>query len=111
MQHIRQAPDERVLVGIETSTWFGPIATVAAAARLFRLPVLQTQNALSIASSHATGFMEQLGSDAHFIQTGAIQWAGVVSAILAKEGCTGSPDVLETGGQELSQQPAGVKPG
>jgi 2-methylcitrate dehydratase PrpD len=42
--------------------------------------------------------MEQLGSDAHFIQTGAIQWAGVVSAILAKEGCTGSPDVLETGG-------------
>lgn len=83
--------------GIDTSNWLGPIATAAAAARLLRLPVEQTQNALSIAASHASGFMGQLGSDAHFIQTGAIQWAGVLSAFLAKEGCTGQPDILHTG--------------
>ena len=82
-------------VGIVPSTWLGPIATAAATAKLLRLSADKVQTALSIASSHGSGLTGQLGWDPHFLETGAAQRAGVMSACLAKEGCTGRPDILE----------------
>ena len=81
---------------IEPVLWFAPIATAAAAARLLRLPVEQAQNALCISMVHQSGFWGQFGSTAHFIETGGVQRAGILSALLAKEGCTGQPDILDT---------------
>jgi 2-methylcitrate dehydratase PrpD len=83
-------------VKIEPVLWFAPIATAAAAARLLKLPVEQAQHALSISMVHQSGFWGQFGSTAHFIETGGVQRAGVLSALLAKEGCTGQPDILDT---------------
>ncbi len=81
---------------IEPVLWFAPIATAAAAARLLRLPAEQAQHALSISMVHQSGWWGQFGSSAHFIETGGVQRAGVLSALLAKEGCTGQPDILDT---------------
>ncbi|MFC1926538.1 MmgE/PrpD family protein [Chloroflexota bacterium] len=76
-------------------TWFGVVATAVAAAKLLKLNVDETTNALSIAASHSCGLLAQTGFDAHFIESGHTCRAGVQSAILAQAGMTGVPDVLE----------------
>jgi 2-methylcitrate dehydratase PrpD len=81
---------------IEPVLWFAPIATAAAAARLLKLPAEQAQHALSISMVHQSGWWGQFGSSAHFIETGGVQRAGVQSALLARAGCTGQPDILDT---------------
>jgi 2-methylcitrate dehydratase PrpD len=83
---------------VEPVLWFPPIATAAAAARLLRLPVDKTQHALSISMVHQSGWWGQFGSTAHFIETGGVQRAGVLSALLAAQGCTGQPDIFDTQG-------------
>jgi 2-methylcitrate dehydratase PrpD len=85
-------------VKIEPVLWFAPIATAAAAARLLKLPADQAANALSISMVHQSGFWGQFGSTAHFIETGGVQRAGVLSALLAKENCTGQLDILDGAG-------------
>lgn len=77
-----------------TPAWIGPVAVTAAAARLLDLSVEQTENALSIAASHCTSLADQLGFDAHFIEAGHSCRTGLLSAILAKAGATGRPDII-----------------
>lgn len=84
--------------GIVTNAWFGVVATAAGAARLLKLTPEQTINAMSLAASQASGLVCQLGSDAHFLESGNSCRAGVLSALLAKAGATGRPDFLEAPG-------------
>jgi 2-methylcitrate dehydratase PrpD len=83
---------------VEPVLWFAPIATAAAAARLLKLSAAQAQHALSISMVHQSGWWGQFGSSAHFIETGGVQRAGIVSALVAEQGCTGQPDILDTTG-------------
>jgi 2-methylcitrate dehydratase PrpD len=59
------------------------------------LSVEQTQNALSLSVSHAAGKVAQLGFDAHFIESGNSCRTGIQSAIFAREGLSGRPDIIE----------------
>ncbi len=80
------------------TAWLGTIGTAAGAARLLKLGVKETVNALSIAASHAGSLLAQVGTDSHFLESGHSCRAGVMSALLAKEGVTGQPDILERKG-------------
>ncbi len=83
------------LTGISTASYNGTISTTVAAARLMGLNVDQTQHALSMSVSHAAGKVAQLGFDAHFIESGNSCRTGVQSAIFARDGLTGRPDIFE----------------
>lgn len=81
--------------GISTASYNGTISATVAAARLMGLTVDQTQNALSLSVSHAAGKVAQLGFDAHFIESGNSCRTGVQSAIFARDGLKGRPDIFE----------------
>ncbi|MFC2059395.1 MmgE/PrpD family protein, partial [Chloroflexota bacterium] len=76
-------------------TRFGVVGTAIAGAKLLKLTTRETTNAISIAASHSCGLLGQTGSDAHFIESGHTCRMGLVSAMLAKAGLTGKPDILE----------------
>jgi 2-methylcitrate dehydratase len=81
--------------GISTASYNGTISATVAAARLMNLSVDQVQNALSLSVSHAAGKVAQLGFDAHFIESGNSCRTGVQSAIFARDGLKGRPDIFE----------------
>ncbi|UCG82175.1 MAG: MmgE/PrpD family protein [Dehalococcoidia bacterium] len=81
--------------GVCTPAYVGTLATTAAAARMLDLSVEQTENALSISASHATSLANQMGYDAHFIESGHSCRAGILSAFLAEAGCNGMPEILD----------------
>ena len=80
---------------LDSAVWFGVLGVAAGAARLLNLNPDQTENALSIAASHASGLCAQLGSDAHYIESGHSCRMGLMSAFLAREGATGRSGILE----------------
>ncbi|RLC67715.1 MAG: hypothetical protein DRH97_04490 [Chloroflexi bacterium] len=59
------------------------------------LSVEQTENALSISASHSASLGNQMGYDAHFIESGHSCRAGILSAFLAEAGCNGMPEILD----------------
>jgi len=77
--------------------YFCTVATAAASARMLKLGIKRTTMALSLAVSHCNWFLWfQGGSDAHFYEQGIAMRNGIDSALLAKHGITGMPDVLDT---------------
>lgn len=73
----------------------GSIGCAAAGAKLLRLTERQTVNAISIAASQASGLGLQTGSMAHIVEMGFAARNGLTAALLAADGFTGQPDVLE----------------
>ncbi len=81
--------------GWHATSSIGTLGCAAAAARLMRLDVTQTRHALAIAASHASGLKENFGSMTKPYHAGLAALNGVRSAMLAREGLTGSDTVLE----------------
>ena len=73
----------------------GGLGCAAAAAKMLGLDVGQTTMALSVAASQASGIGYQTGTMAHTLEMGISARNGIAAALLAKEGYTGQPDVLE----------------
>jgi 2-methylcitrate dehydratase PrpD len=65
------------------------------AAKLMKLNVDETTNALSLAASQANGIARQTGTGAHLIEAGFAGRNGICAATLAKLGFTGNPTILE----------------
>lgn len=84
-----------VQTGICPASWYGVIGATAGMAKLIKLDIGETINAMSIAASHSHGLLAQTGTDAHLLEAGITSRAAVLSALLAKEGATGQPDILE----------------
>ena len=81
--------------GYEACTYYGVIGVAAAASKLLGLNTEQVVNAMSLAASHSSGFLCQTGTDGHFIESGHTCRSGILSALMAKEGATGQPDIFE----------------
>lgn len=96
--------------GYEACAYYGVVATAAAAAKLLKLDVGQTINTLSLAASHSSGLICQIGTDGHFIESGHSCRAGIMVAMLAKDGATGQPDVIERKGGLLDVAGVDVTP-
>ncbi len=73
----------------------GTLGAAAACARLLRLDELHTSWAIGIAASQPIGMREQFGTMTKPFHPGGAARAGLMSALLAKNGFTASPKALE----------------
>ena len=73
----------------------GMLGAAAGCARLLKLNAHQTAMALGIAASQPIGLREQFGTMTKPFHPGAAARAGLMSALLAKQGFTASPKALE----------------
>ena len=80
------------------ATWSSPWPARSVRCRgpkLLRLDERRTINAISIAASQGSGLGLQTGSMAHIVEMGFAARNGLTAALLAADGYTGQPDVLE----------------
>lgn len=77
-----------------TST-LGVIAVAAACARLLKLSVDQTEIALAISASLASGIKANFGTMTKPLHSGQCARSGLFAALLARKGFTASPDAFE----------------
>lgn len=73
----------------------GTLGAAAGCARLLKLDETRTAMALGIAASQPIGMREQFGTMSKPFHPGAAARAGLMSALLAKEGFTASPKAIE----------------
>ena len=76
-------------------TWYGSIGAAAACAKLLRLDVAKTRMALGIGANFACGLSANHGSMAGAMAAGNACRNGVVAALMAQEGVTANPDIIE----------------
>lgn len=81
--------------GWHSTATLGTIGAAAAACRLLDLSPEQTRNALSIATSRATGYTCQFGSNVKPLQAGFAAENGVTAALLAAHDLTGQAYALD----------------
>src|SRR5574341_1014467 len=76
-------------------TWYGSLGAAAACAKLLRLDVAKTRMALGIAANFACGLAANHGSMAAAAGAGNACRNGAVAALMAQEGFTANPDIIE----------------
>jgi 2-methylcitrate dehydratase PrpD len=76
-------------------TWYGSIGAAAACAKLLRLDATKTRMALGIAANFACGLAASHGSMAAAAGAGNACRNGVVAALMAQEGFTANPNIIE----------------
>lgn len=74
---------------------YGPLAVAAAVSKMIGLNIHQAQMAMGVAISESGGFHRQTGSMTHLFESGLSSRNGVEAALLAKEGMTSEPNLLE----------------
>lgn len=82
--------------GLHTAPLFGTMGAAAAAAKLLQLDVNQVRAAFGIAASQVAGLGANAGTMTKPLHAGTACRAGIMSALLAKEGFTGHADIIET---------------
>ncbi|MFH1123108.1 MAG: MmgE/PrpD family protein [Pseudomonadota bacterium] len=82
--------------GLHTAPVFGTIGAAAVAAKLLKLDVNQVRAAFGIAASQVAGLSANAGTMTKPLHAGTACRAGVMSALLAKEGFTGDANIIET---------------
>lgn len=84
--------------GFQSTAILAAPATAAAAANLLGLPAGRAANAIAIACSHGAGLKVALKSaDSQPLQVGRSSEGGLLSAMYADQGATGTPDIFENG--------------
>ncbi len=86
-------PRHRMLGWHATAT-VGAVGAAAACARLLRLDAGQAQQAISLGTSMAGGFMAQFGTMAKPVHAGLAAQAGVLAASMARSGIEAGADTL-----------------
>jgi aconitate decarboxylase len=82
--------------GYHATGTVGCVASAAAAANLLHLNAEQTANALGIAATQAAGlYCARAGAMTKRFHAGHAAQAGIIAALMARRGFTGSTDVLE----------------
>ena len=81
--------------GWHATSTLGILGAVAASAKLLGLDPAETRHALAIAASQASGLKENFGTMTKPFHAGHAARGGVLAALLAREGFTGSEVALE----------------
>ena len=76
-------------------SWYGSVGAAVACAKLRRLDVAKTGMTLGIAANFACGLAANHGSMAGAMAAGNACRNGVIAALLAQEGVTANPDIIE----------------
>jgi 2-methylcitrate dehydratase PrpD len=87
---------EHYLKGWHSTGTFGAVASAIAAAKLARLDAAQTATALAIAASAAGGLRANFGTMTKPLHAGYAARSGLLAVMLAREGFTAAPDILES---------------
>jgi 2-methylcitrate dehydratase PrpD len=74
---------------------FGTLGASMAAAKLLKLDVDRTAMALGIAASTAAGLTQNFGTDTKSMHAGNAARNGIMAALLARDGFTAAPDIME----------------
>ncbi|MDP3418008.1 MmgE/PrpD family protein [Falsiroseomonas sp.] len=82
-------------LGWHATSTIGAIGAAAACARLLRLDAVQARDALSLATSMASGSRMQLGAMAKSVHAGLAAKSGLLAASLAEQGVGGTDEALE----------------
>ena len=82
-------------IGWHITSTVGSIGAAVAVAKLLRLDEEQMSNAISIAATQVTGLRDQFGSDTKSFHVGRSAQNGLLAALLASHGYTGSAHALE----------------
>ena len=77
-------------------SWYGSIGAAAACTKLLRLDIAKTRMALGIAANFASGLSANHGSMAGAMAAGNACRNGVIAALMAREGVTANPNIIET---------------
>lgn len=80
---------------LSSQCWYGCLGAGAAAAKLLRLDVTQTRITLGIAANLACGLSVNHGTSVAPMNAGNASRNGVVAALMAKEGLTATPDIID----------------
>lgn len=81
---------------LNNQSWYGTLGAAAACAKLLRLDATQNRHALGIAANFACGVSASHGTMIAPMSAGNACRNGVVAALMAREGVTANPDVIET---------------
>ena len=73
----------------------GPVAAAFAACRLMGASVAQTRMAIGIATASSAGFRRSMGTMTKALHSGNAARGGIEAAMLAMNGFTGDPDIIE----------------
>ncbi len=73
----------------------GVMGAAAAAAKMLKLNMEQTRMAFGIAASHAAAVKPNMGSMTKPLHAGNAARGGIMAALLAKEGYTAEPSIIE----------------
>ena len=92
---VRREPDPHHNKGWHPTGIFGAIGAAAACASLRGLTAAQAAHAIALAASQSAGLMSNFGTMTKPFHAGGAAHAGVVSARLAANGFSASPDALE----------------
>ena len=76
-------------------SWYGSIGAAAACAKLLRLDVAKSRMTLGIGANFACGLSANHGSMAGAMAAGNACRNGVIAALMAQEGVTANPDIIE----------------
>ncbi len=76
-------------------SWYGSVGAAAACAKLLRLNVAKTRIALAIGANFACGLAANHGSMVAPMAAGNACRNGVIAALMAREGITANPDIIE----------------
>ena len=80
---------------LSSQCWYGCLGAAAAATKLLRLDVDETQMALGIATHLACGLSVNHGTNVAPMNAGNASRNGVTAALMAKEGVTASRNIIE----------------
>ena len=81
--------------GFSSIPTFGTLGAAATAGKMMKLTIEQMQNAFGIGIAQCSGQQRQQGSMTHLLEAGIACRNGVTAALLAKEGVTADPDLIE----------------
>lgn len=80
-------------LGFTSLPFYGVIGSAVVASKALSLNPEEVRNALGLAIGTSSGFIVNFGTDAHYYESAMACYNGVMAAYLAKEGCTGNPDI------------------
>ena len=86
---------EHYMSGCHPTSTLGHFASAAACANMLGLDEKQSANALGIAGTQASGLKISFGTMSKSFHAGKASQAGLMAALLARDGFTGAEDVIE----------------
>jgi 2-methylcitrate dehydratase PrpD len=82
-------------IGWHVTGTVGHLGAAAATARVLGLPAAVTARALGLAGTQSAGVKESYGTDGKALHAGKAASDGLLAALLAADGLTGSPTIVE----------------